>query len=204
MTRPAPDQSRVDLISAYLDGSLDHAQTQAFEKSLAQDPSLQAEVQFQRRLDASLGRIFDFEPAATATADAPAPIPMPAPAPRTSHRRLGTLLSIAAALLLALGLTYYFLNSTDPKLIGPDKVYAKMQAVNFVPQWKCKDNQEFIETVQKHLGEGLLVTDDAAAGLQVVGWAYSSTYDKYAISPDHHDLRSPRRTTTTSSLLIDH
>ncbi len=187
MTTPAPNRSRpdqpnLDLIAAYLDGSLDPAKAQAFEKSLAQDPALQAEVQFQRRLDASLNRIFDFDGVAAPT-EAPAPIPMPVAPPRAtpSRWRLGAMVSIAAALLLALGLTYYFLNPADPNLIGPDQVYAKMQAVNFKPQWKCKDNQEFIDTVQKRLGEGLVVPDDTP-GLQVVGWAYSSSYGQYPIS----------------------
>jgi hypothetical protein len=184
MTTPTPNQPRLELIAAYLDGSLDHAQAEAFEKSLATDPTLQAEVQFQRRLDASLGRIFDFDGVVAPADEAPAPIPISAaPAPRASRWRLGALVSIAAALLLALGLTYYFLNPADPNLIGPDTVYAKMQAVDFKPEWTCKDNAEFIETVQKRLGEGMLVPDDTP-GLQVVGWAYSSAYRKYPISPD--------------------
>jgi hypothetical protein len=170
-------QSQLDTLAAYLDGTLSADQRTAFESAAARDPALKAELDLQRRLDSSLTRLFDHD--GEAADEAPAVVATIAPAPR----RRTWWLAAAAAFLLTATLAVYFLSApTDPNLMTPDQLYAKMERINWVPEWKCKDDQEFIETVQKRLGEGLLVPAETK-DLEVIGWAYGSNYSGYPISP---------------------
>jgi anti-sigma factor RsiW len=180
-----PEQSQLDLIAAYLDGSLDEAQRRGLEASIAADPLLQAEVDFQKKLDDSLARLFDHDivgsvGSALPRAGAPAAAPS---ALRPSRWRLAAWLAVAASVLLALGVVLYLSRPVEPELLGPAQVYAKMQERNFAPAWTCKDDQEFICTVQKRLGEGLLVPSDTP-GLRVVGWVYAGSYFGDILSAD--------------------
>jgi hypothetical protein len=177
-----PSQPQFELVAAYLDGTLDAAQRQAFEASLASDPALAAELSFQRRLDSSLTRLFEDGPLAAAVA-APAE---PAVAGKIGPAPRWRFAWVAAAAVLLLGATFavFFLSRpTDPNLMSPEKLYATMQVRQWVPEWKCKDDQEFIQTVQNKLGDSILVPADTP-GLEVIGWAYGSAYKGYPITPN--------------------
>ena len=188
MTRRLSD-TQMGMVAAYLDGTLDGAQRTQFELALEHDAALQAELKFQRELDGSLTRLFE-PPAAIAegrggvanAALEAAPATNPLAFPR-SRWRLAAWIAAAAALLLAAGITYYMMNPRDPNLLTPEQVYARMELANFKPAWTCKDDQQFMDTVQNKLGEKLLVPGNTP-GLQVVGWAYAGGYIGYPISPD--------------------
>jgi hypothetical protein len=174
-----PSQVQLDMLAKYLDSTLSAADRSAFEVSLARDPALKAELEFQRRLDSSLTRLFDDKPDA---AEAPAVAGTISPATAAPNRRQWWF-AAAAALLLAATLSIYFLSGPeDPNRITPDVLYARMERKNWVPEWKCENDQQFIEAVQKRLGEGMLIPGDTE-GLEVIGWAYGSSYDGYPISP---------------------
>lgn len=173
-------QAQLDSLAAYLDGTLSADQRSAFEATASRDPALKAELDFQRQLDSSLGRLFTDEADPAAQAPQIAGTISPASAP---PRRRFLWFAAAAALLLAATLAVNILSSPrDPNLITPDQLYTVLKLKNFKPEWTCSNDQEFIETVQKRLGEGMLVPSDTP-GLQVVGWAYGSAYSGYPISP---------------------
>jgi hypothetical protein len=177
-----PGDNQMELIAGYLDGTLDDAQRHQFELAMESDPGLRTEMEFQRQLDGSLNRLFQYDVLGAIGPQTQAAAVTPSA--QSSRWRLRTWIAAAAAILLAAGATFYMLQpAPNPNLLTPDQVYAKMEAAKFTPQWKCKDDQEFIDTVQKRLGDGLLIPADTP-GLQVVGWAYGSNYAGYPITAD--------------------
>src|SRR5262245_33349460 len=124
------NQAQLDTLAAYLDGTLSADQRTAFEASVSRDPALKAELDFQRRLDGSLSRLFDHD---GQTEEAPAVAGTISPATATPRRRYRWF-AAAAAFLLTATLTVYFLSApTDPNLMSPDQLYAKMERINWVP-----------------------------------------------------------------------
>jgi anti-sigma-K factor RskA len=107
--------NRQELIAAYALGELDGAERERFERELAADPALRAEVEATRGTMAHLEALpGDAWPAAAAgepapregeTAGAPEPVATPAPAPaakrRRSERRPRRRLSLSPALAVA-------------------------------------------------------------------------------------------------------
>jgi hypothetical protein len=170
---------RLELLAAYVDGTLPAPEREAFERSIHEDTELRAEFELQQRINQSLGRLFGEEPFAEATT-LPATLPMTRAKPAGSFR-IVKWTSLAAALMLAF-IGAWYLTRPDPLLLPPQAVYEQMRRVDFHPVWKCKDDQEFVQTVQKRLGEGLLIHD--TDGIKVVGWAYGGTYSGYPISKD--------------------
>jgi hypothetical protein len=179
-----PDDKHMELVAGYVDGTLDEAQRRNFELALDGDPALRAELDFQRRLDGSLTRLFDFDVAGAIGPGTARPAVAASTTAQHSRWRLAAWIAAAAALLLAAGVTFYMMQPpSNPNLLTPDQVYARMELTHFTPQWKCENDQQFIDTVQQRLGEGMLVPADTP-GLQVVGWGYSSNYNGYPITPN--------------------
>src|SRR5690606_11168224 len=56
---PRPDPAAPDRLAAYPDGLLTGEDLRAFERELANDPALRAEVDTQRSIDTSLNRLFE-------------------------------------------------------------------------------------------------------------------------------------------------
>src|SRR4051812_19803603 len=110
------EPSQLDL---YLDGLLPDDQRRAFEEEIGRDPNLRAQLDAQRRLDASLRR----------TLIAPAPFSLPTSpllhSPISPWRRVRTSpwLAFAACLLIAISTwsiyNFYFANHhDDPGYLG--------------------------------------------------------------------------------------
>ena len=165
-------------IELYLDGSLSAADRAAFEKRLESDPALAAELALQREIDAALrGR---FTP--------PMVIEATSAAARTRGsmswpKRLGAGLAAAAAI----GIAGYVAWPTAKQLlglgrpagptpihfvqVGPQDAYRAQVDGGLTPEWVCKDDAEFAATLEKAMGESLVVA--AAPGLEVIGWSYN-------------------------------
>lgn len=158
----------LDRIALYVDGGLETADVEAFEREMLQRPQVRAEVEALRGVDAALGRLFD-----DGTLAAKPGVPA-----RTGTWRW---FALAAGLLLAAGLAFYALRP-DPLLIRPETVWANVERAGFTPSWKCVDDAEFRAYLTSRLGESFTIAE--TPGLQVVGWAYGKDYAKYPLSKD--------------------
>ncbi len=165
-------------IDRYLDGLLSAAERADFERQLKSDPALAAELDLQQRIDSSLrGR---FAPPAVIEATTAAKMNRAA-----SNRpmRIGAGLAAAAAIAIAgyvawptarqlLGLggrkgptPIHFVQ------VGAGEAYRTQVDSGMKPEWVCKDDAEFAATLEKAVGESLVVA--AAPGLDVIGWSYN-------------------------------
>ena len=59
---PSGDDDRTRKLDAYLDGLLEAAERDAFERKIASDPKLRVDVERQAIVDASLARLFAAPP----------------------------------------------------------------------------------------------------------------------------------------------
>jgi hypothetical protein len=158
--------NRQPSLDEYLDGTLSQESRAAFEKHIAADPSLAAQVRLQRRIDESLGRLFA---ATDRVSVARAPEPR-----RLSFRPM--IWSIAAVLTLAAAVALYF--GMFGSRSGPlDPLYQAQLASHFVPAQVCTTGPEFAKWVKDYYGQALYPADDHP-GVEFVGWNYGR-----AVSP---------------------
>lgn len=158
------------LLDAYLDGQLDAERSSAFEAEIASSPELRAAVDLQRRIDASLARLFVEPPAESLDPKAKPP-----------SRRLihPALLGLAAAVLIVTAGLWAFatlaLQESRDRL-GP--AYQEIVAAGFEPQIVCTTTEEFAGWLRENYGQALYPADDP--GIQYVGWSYANVVSGYS------------------------
>lgn len=169
-----PAQGR-DRLNAYLDGTLDPAAKAEFERALQSDLSLRAEVDLQREIDASLGRLFAYE--APAAAPATLKYEPPAPSKRAWVARIAWLASAAA---VALGVFSYvqFGSPSGDTHPAPAAFYATVVDGGWKPSWACENEEQFARAVanQFQLTSASLVVPFDTPGVQLVGWCYANSF----------------------------
>lgn len=156
----------ISTLDAYLDGMLDATARESFERRLSIEPELRAQLELQREIDASLGRLFAYE----VSAPTPRPIPFPAPGLRFSSR-LGWLIGLAAAVVLVASFLHFY--QPDGLRHRPAAaVYAEFAANGWKPAWRCESDQEFADMVNFYLGAAVVVPMNAP-GVELLGWSYA-------------------------------
>jgi len=169
-------------LEEYFDGRLSGGELAEFESVIAESVEVRAHVEAQRELDARLKQAFAYDEVRAAAGlqsamdrDVPAAIPI-----SRGGSMLGRMKWYAAAAVVALAAVIGFrtyVNLTSPpsvNLIGPEEVYAKMQARQFEPEFVCTTDEEFARTVKEKFGQPLLVA--ATPEIQLVGWGYGNAY----------------------------
>ncbi len=176
--RPTDPSLRAAL---YVDGALEGAERESFEREMGSSPSLRAEVEAMRRVDASVGRSFgglgersvDF---------APRPIPL--------HRRgwfRGTLAAGAAVAAVAFLVVNSWSVLFPPR--GQSSVYQHLAEVyreyeqrGWPIEWVCETDEAFAEATAEGVGSPLVVAP--APGLELSGWSYSDYLTDLGIDAD--------------------
>jgi hypothetical protein len=179
------------LLEAYLDGELRGEALAGFERRLASDAGLRAEVELQRTIDGSLGKLFGQQPALAMREGMPSVAGKIGETPGVTGRAGGrgqwifrAVLGLAATFLLATAGLWYagivdpsvWLGGTPtPKvrLVSLDKAYRQQEASQFQPDFKCEDDKQFADWVNGRYGQELLVRP--IEGLEVTGWTYYAT-----------------------------
>lgn len=185
-----------DRLDLYLDGLMTDDERRAFEREVAADPALQAQVQAQRDIDSALRSEFayDHRPVLrlagsdrgappTPARNNPAEVFFPtAPKPRLDWRRQ----LIAVAALIVLGSVVIWLNLTSGpgtapvRDISPEAAYLTLHSSGFEPAFVCTTQPEFAKAVKDRFGQALVAS--ASPTLQLVGWAYGTGYQGRLIS----------------------
>lgn len=191
---------REQLLERYLDGMLDAAQRDAFEREVAGDPDLRAVVERQAQLDGSLHRVFDVpgfdagrfsfvrEASGNGRGDAGSPeserdvAPLPL---RISHR-VGWVkyAAIAAVVLISFALVAWFVRDRRAQTEYPEMAWRSVEMVyrietlkGFKPLWKCETDEEFARTYEDALGTPVLLPlAQVPAGTEMAGLSYSNTF----------------------------
>ncbi|NOT01105.1 MAG: hypothetical protein HOP29_10800 [Phycisphaerales bacterium] len=157
-----PNDGRVD---AYCDGQLLEADRVAFERLMAADATLRAEVETQRDIDESLLRLY-----AAPDADAVLRTVLAEGGHRSAARKRGFAgmtgtrrWAIAAVVALGmvggwLGVDYWRLHSFDPyKPATVEQVYAYEAATGLKAAWKCENDQQFATTFWKRFNQAMVL-----------------------------------------------
>lgn len=198
-----PDADPVD---AYLDGLMTDAQRAEFDRRMAHDPTLRAELERQRRVDGALAEMFAgpdekriheivrasrLEPRRAATI------------PRSRLAIFGKVLAAAAAIgVLFVGASRILDSVRDesetPRIVAKgqadpngaaadynprialDVLYQKTVAAGFNPRWVCSDEGEFVDTFAKRLRQGLRFVP--TEGLAMIGLDYANTMSEFSIT----------------------
>jgi len=190
MTKDAGHPSD-DQLDAYVDGTLGAEETGRFEARRADDDTLRAALETQKRIDESLARVHEPPPAALERVlkeidrQAVATV-TPAGHQVPIYRRPW---AIAALIILSVGAAWQLI-STLPRGEAPDDYGPKplttadafyRQAVEngFKPDWVCKDDEEFSSTFRKRFRQPLLLAHDtgpvSTVGLSYLNWLSTHT-----------------------------
>lgn len=155
------------MLEEYLDGLLVDADREAFEERVQADPELRRAVEQQRRVDASLDRLFTVPAAERLThklddeVEARQRRKVPGRADAGRRRVLAVAASIAIAGLAGWRLWSFFSPKRDIYAPQPwrslQTVYNDVVAGGFKPDWVCKDEQEFVSSFRRRLRAPLLV-----------------------------------------------
>jgi len=180
MTPAGHEPSQLDL---YLDGLLPDDQRRAFEEQIAHDPNLRAQLDAQRRLDASLRRTL-VAPSPISLPISATPILPPAHPPILTRLRTSPALALAACLLIAFSTwsiyhTYFSNHQVDPVYLGStprtmDTIYKVEKDRGFKPMWICRDDKEFATTFWKNLGSALTFRNPPS-NVESLGLSYGNT-----------------------------
>lgn len=161
-------------LDAYLADEMSRDERAAFEKRIADDPSLRETVDLQRRIDRSLRRTF------TPAADAP---PLAVAATRRIPRRY--VLYAAAVLFVMIGgwLANYLL--TPPIDDGPHfrsfvSIYQAEERRGFKPQWICKDDAEFAIAFYHKL-QRAMVLKPVPGNVKPLGMSYARVLSENSV-----------------------
>lgn len=191
MTSPSHHEQRPfdgDL-ERYLDGLMEAGEARRFEAMIADNPTLQAEVELHGRVEASLQRLFvpPIQGSQNGTTSEPVPaIAEPAPAEiagriaphRTGRRILG---GVAAGFAAGIGIWLVW-STLRPQPAGYDpgpwrdlaSSYALVVDEGFEPDWICKDDAEFQSAFRSRFDQPLSL-DGLPEDVQAVGLAYRNT-----------------------------
>jgi len=160
-----------ELLDAYIDGRLDSGARAAFERRMQEDERLRAVVKLQADIDEGIRRthpVPDVEqlisklngkltPGRAAASAAVASIPL--------FKRLAPAMSMAAAVVLAIGAFWYFTRegSVDEPVNWVTQrrtlteAYDEMVRTGFKPLWLCKNDHQFAATFKKRFDQGLIL-----------------------------------------------
>ena len=175
------DRERID---RYLDGQLDAGARASFEAALARDSSLRAEVELQRRIDASL--------AAGVPRGDPDAVLERARQTRARRARTRTLVRVGVVLgvfLAVAGALAWWLAPAAEEAPpaykrGPPRplqvIYAERVQTGFKPDWVCKDDKEFADTFKKEVGIPLAFAPTPTVGM--VGLAYTTSLSSQTVA----------------------
>jgi anti-sigma factor RsiW len=165
-------------IDAYLDGLMLPEEAAAFERRMAAEPGLRAEVELQRKIDAWL-RATMMPPAAkeisagamaSAGDDAGLPIPMRRGVP--GWLKVAAVIAILSVSAWVVGARpWENWGARAPSTFTANAVLKRIQDEGFKPEWVCDTDAKFLAYTKEKLGIQFLVKP--AAGVQLVGWSYA-------------------------------
>jgi len=165
------------ILERYLDGELDTPQRQSFERELAQDPALRAQVRLQTQIDDSIRRANPPVEVSMATRGTSAQLTAQdasAPASAAVKRRhsLGVL-AIAAVVVLGASAGVYlaFFSTQRAPFDQATEVYASIVKSGFVPREVCTDTQAFKDWMVRKHDQAMVIPKDLP-GIELVGWDY--------------------------------
>lgn len=154
-----------DRLDAYLDGLMPTEERAAFEREIAANPTLRAQVEIQQQINGSLRRMFT----------PPASVPeLPATPEAKSERRRNWMFGrvgaaqIAAAVVAIVGLTWIMWVMTSPPDLSPPgfpesktlaQAYRDEVDSGYHESWQCRNTREFVTYVWQSLGGGLAFAD---------------------------------------------
>ncbi|MCH8825235.1 MAG: hypothetical protein IH984_17200 [Planctomycetes bacterium] len=184
------NQQTQALLDAYLDGEMEQKQREEFQKILAEDENLRAELELQQKIDDGLGRLFtptSKDNVAEILGDSKMNLPHDAKA-STKGSGIFTVRRFAAAAAIAGGIfgSWLTFNALKPTSINRlqwqsiEAVYAQAQA-NQVEVWLCEDEAEFADVFKNGYDQPLVLPFDTPQGIEVVGLAYRFTISRYTI-----------------------
>ncbi|GMV96689.1 MAG: hypothetical protein HRF43_10375 [Phycisphaerae bacterium] len=193
---PQREQDLDGLLEAYLAGRLTGPELTAFERRLAGEPALRAELEAQRRIDAALRGAFAAPElsgvlaraqVAVAAGRTPASVGRVPFGRRPLVHRLLIEAGVAAVIGLLIGGGYLFWQSRQgdgprrPALVEQSlgDFYAARAQVDFAPDWECPPDR-FYRTFDYRLGQPLLMA--SAPGVTMKGLAYSNTLSPHTVN----------------------
>ncbi|MCC6424338.1 MAG: hypothetical protein IT447_12745 [Phycisphaerales bacterium] len=176
-----------EMLEAYLDGLLPPDQHAQMEARIANDPELKAQCELQTILNTSLAQQF-----------APPSPPTALGIPRPNHpaKSWPRVVAIAAIVILGVGVGIWALNDyLTPKPPNPyaggtynihrppttfvDEYHALVQG-GFKPDWVCQTQEQFVQTFQSNLGQGLIFETNSSA-VRMVGLSYANVLSEQTI-----------------------
>ena len=171
--------SQSEQLHAYLEDRLAPEERAAFEKQLKNNKSLQAELELQEKIDASLKRSFiapkpsiDF--LAHLGAESPQPKVIPASSSAAGKNKNIKLAWAAIAASISLVVLSWNLTSSNNgsryQKIAMQEVYEQSVESGFKPKWVCEDDHQFAKTFQERQGQALLLKP--IPGGSMVGLSY--------------------------------
>lgn len=185
MTQSLQQNHEDELLDLYLDGLLVGEELAAFERRLADDTLLRAQVRTQHAVNESLRWSF--------TPPAPRVIPTEVngrgnrasapPTPPRGRRDMSRRMAIAA--VLGLGLVgvwriWTFLDPPKPRsAYGPKpkqtlvEAWQSIVAGGFKPDWVCETQERASRLLRRRFGQGLLLAESPS--LSGIGWSYTNT-----------------------------
>lgn len=168
-----PTKSTREQIDAYLDGALRPEGAAAFERALATDDALRAEIAAHRLIEESLRR--SYEPRIPKRLDAM----LSGGAARRAWWGLAAVLVIGAAGIGALWLLRtpappVSIISESLAMASPlDALYQHQERTGFRPTVPCETDEEFAAWVSGRFGEPLVAA--RTPGVEAMGWSYATT-----------------------------
>lgn len=152
-------------IDAYCDGQLSEAERQVFERRMASDAQLRAEVERQGEIDESLLRIWAAPDADSvlgrilSESGGPGGVRTRGRAQGSGARRLAIAATIGIVTVGGwLGVRYWRLRAFDPyKPSTVEQVYAYEVATGLKAAWKCANDQQFATTFWKRFNQAMVL-----------------------------------------------
>lgn len=179
MSELSPRELRLML---YLDGLLEGEELAAFERELASDPTLRAQVEEDRAITGRLGALLGPTDQDLATLKIPGERPdASAPAPiRIERFRLPARLigGIAALLVVStLGAVWWWNTTTrivlpPIALLQPADIWQRELNDRFIPDWVCEDDEQMLSFTEGRFNEGLLFA--RVDNIEFMGWSYAT------------------------------
>lgn len=175
-----------ELFETFLDNLMSDEERSSFTAAMRADSGRQAEAELQGRIDDSLRRIF-------AITSPPREIPITAlpigaksvkcPASQPVDRRRVATAALAASLLIAAALTYFWRNGgrDEPYVAARPLVdiYQNAVASGFEPTYECHEPERFAETFARRQGEPLRLLA-MPANIRMLGLAYTGGLSRNA------------------------